>query len=142
MGGSLSTGIQTVFRMGIHVFALSSHFFDLDGYVYKTNKIQGGYNEPLSMAHQLGLRFYYSLSSLVPLVYIYGEHGSSVRFTGVFRQQANVSLSVLWPVGKKLRISAGLRWGDEILSQNVTTPTERKFFADDIYFTFGANYLF
>ena len=141
-GVSLNTEYKLVSLSGFQAYALSSHFFDLDGYVYQDDKAQGNYNKPLSMAHQLGLRFDYSPSPLVPLVYVYGEHGSSVHFTGVFRQQVNMNLSALWPVGKKLRLTAGLRWGDEIFSPNVTTPTKRKFFADDTYFTFGANYVF
>ena len=142
VGFSLSTEYKLFSLSGFQAYALTSHFFDLDGYVYKTDKIQGDYNKPLSMAHQLGLWFKNTLSPFMPLVYVYGEHGSSVHFTGVFRQQANVNLSALWPVGKKLRLSAGLRWGDEIFSPNVKAVRKRKFFADDAYFTFGVNYLF
>ena len=142
LGFSLNTEYKLFSLSGFQAYALSAHFFDLDGYVYKTDKAQGDYNKPLSMAHQLGLRFGNSLSPFMPLIYVYGEHGSSVHFTGVFRQQANVNLSALWPVGKKLRLSAGLRWGDEISSPNVKTPTKKKFFADDAHLTFGLNYLF
>ena len=142
IGGSLNTEYKLVSQEGFRLSVLSSHFVDLDGYMYRTEKDHGDYNEPLSMAHQLGLRFYYSLSPMVPIIYIYGRHGSSLRSSGVFRQQANVSLSGVWLVRKKLRILAGLRWGDEVFSQNIEAPTERKFFADDTYVTFGGSYLF
>ena len=110
--------------------------------MYRTERDHGSYNEPLNMAHQLGLKLYYSLSPFVPIIYIYGRHGSSLRSSGVFRQQANLSLSAVWLAGKKLRLLAGLQWGDEVFSQDIEAPTERKFFADDTYMTFGGNYLF
>lgn len=141
IGGSLSTQYQLLSEEKLHVSALSSHLFDLDGYGHRTNKVSG-YNEPLSMAHQLGLEISYSLSKFIPTLYVYGQHGSSLRFSGVLRQQLNLNWSAVWLLGEKLRFLVGLRWGDEVFSQNVMAPSKRIFFADDTYITFGGNYLF
>ena len=142
IGAALNMGYKLFSKKGFHISALSSHFVDIDGYRYKKEKDHRSYNKPLSMAHQLGLQFYSPLSPLMPLIYIYTGHGSSLRFSGVFQQQANISLSTVWLVGKKLRLLIGLRWGDEVLSENIAATTEKRFFADDTYVTFGGNYLF
>lgn len=71
LGGSLNTKYKLFSDKGFQLSALSSHFFDMDGYRYKKEKVHGDYNEPLSMAHQLGLQFYYALSPLVPLIDIH-----------------------------------------------------------------------
>ena len=142
LGAALNTEHKLFSNGGFYISALSSHFFDLDGYVYTTAKWHNSYNRPLSMAHQLGIRAEHSLLQIIPTLYAHVKHGSSFSFSGLFHQQVNVNLSAVWLAGKKLRILAGLRWGDEVLSQNINPQTKREVFADDIYVTFGGNYLF
>ena len=116
IGSSLSTEYLLFAKEKIQLSGISSHFLDVSAYSSKWGDIQQTfYNDFLSLFNQLGLRFYYSKNSFVPLVLAYANHLFSLNLNGTPFHRLSLGFSSVWSVSRVLHFIVSLNWGDEVL---------------------------
>ena len=145
LGASLSTNYIMLSQTNFQLSAVSSHFVDLDWYLYETMNARGTYyNVPLNMFNQLGFKVRSFPYSYVPTLFFYGGYNFALNFKGTPFHAVSLHTSAVWTIGKNTRISAGLNWGDRILKPKGTALVENTnlLHPDRTFFSLGGSYSF
>ena len=145
VGASLSMNYIMLSQVNFQLSAISSHFVDLDWYLYEAMNAQSTYyNVPLNVFNQLGFKLHYSAYSYVPALFVYGGYNFALNFKGTPFHAVSLHTSAVWTIGKNTRISAGLNWGDRILKPKGTALVEKTnlLHPDHTFFSLGGSYSF
>ena len=148
-GALLASNWRLLSRSGFHLSVVSSHFLDINIPVVKL--VGNGITKPpavLAFFNQPGLGFRYTgpfpVPWLLPVLYIYGSLTNVLHTDRKFRSAFSLSSSAAWTMKKKLRIAAGLQWGDRLIRKAGSSGKVIKnpVIADRISITLGAGYAF
>lgn len=136
MGASLIMQAPFFSAKKIQMGAVSSHFMDIGIFSSRWgNKRKTYYNEKFSLFNQMGLKFSYAGSSFFPFLLVYASHRFSLNFKKAPSNRMSLGFSSIWSVNKKLRLMAGLNWGDRIFKPKYTSQALKiRFFSPDITF--------
>ena len=145
LGASLSTSYRLFSHSHFNVSSISTHFMDLDFYVYETANIRETYyNVPFTTFNQLGLSLRYSKYAFIPTLFLYGSHSFALNFKGTPFHAVSLNMSASWSINKQIRIVAGLNWGDRILKpRDSAVVSDTKIFnPDHTFLSLGGSYSF
>ena len=145
LGMLLDTNYRFFSRSHFILSSFSSHSVSVSSYLYRTANVhETRYNKPLKLFNQLGLRFQHSKYKLIPVLLIYGYHYFTLNFKGTLIHSVTLSMSASWSVNNRIRLFAGLDWGDRILKpKNSALAVETKMFNPDYtYINLGGSYSF
>ena len=136
IGSSLIMYLPFFLEKKIQMGAVSSHFLDIGIFNSRWgNKRKTYYNEIFSLFNQVGLKFNYSSYSFFPSLLLYVSHRFSLNFKKAPLNRISLGASSIWSISEKLRLMAGLNWGDSIFKPKNTSQAVRvRFFNPDITF--------
>ncbi len=145
VGASLNMSYNLFSHSYFKLSTISIHSLDLNFHTYKMANVNGtAYNVPLTTFNQLGFQFKYSKSAFIPALFFYGSHSLAVNYIGNLYHRVSLNMSAAWSINKKIKIVAGLNWGDRILKPKGSSVAEDTvvFHADRTFLSFGASYSF
>lgn len=145
LGASLSTSYRLFSYSHFDLSSVSTHSMDLDFYVYEMVNVRGThYNVPFTAFNQLGLRIYHSQYAFIPMLFFYGSHSFALNFNGTPFHTVSLNMSAAWSLNKRIRIVAGLNWGDRILKpKDSAVAADTKIFNPDrTFLSLGGSYSF
>lgn len=145
LGASVSTGYSLFSSSYFSLSTISSHFLDLSFYIYETANINGtAYNVPFSTFNQFGFQINYLKSALVPTLFFYGSYKFAVNYNSTPFHFIGLNMSAGWSINKKVKIVAGLNWGDRVLKPkgSALAVDTVVFNPDRTFLSLGASYSF
>ena len=145
LGASFNTSYGLFSNSDFNLSTISTHSLDLSFYIYEmANAQKTGYNVPFATFNQLGFQVRYSKYAFIPALFFYGSHNFAVNYNGTPFHSVSLNMSAAWSINKKIKIVAGLNWGDRILKpkNSALVVDTVVFHADRTFLSFGASYSF
>ena len=148
-GALLSSNWRLLSRPNFHLSAVSSHFLDTN--IPLVTLVGNGTKKFPTLFvffNQPGLSFRYTGSFpvpwLLPVLYVYGNLTNVLHTDRKFRSAFSWRASAAWTIKKKLRIAAGLQWGERLIRKAGAKGKVigNRMFADRTYVTLGVSYAF
>ena len=145
VGASLNTSYSLLSNSYFNLSTISTHSLDLNFYIYEMANVNGtAYNIPFTTFNQLGFQFQYLKSAFIPALFFYSSHNFAVNYNSTPFHSVSLNMSAAWSINKKIKIVAGLNWGDRVLKPKDSSLAVDTvvFNADQTYLSFAASYSF